>query len=206
MAELTLKYTPLNEAKRWADNPKKHDIDLLIKSIQKHGFQSPPKFDYTLDGIVAGNGRIAALLRMQETNTPPPKGIIVRDGEWLVPIVYGNDFPSVDQAIGYALDDNNITLLGGDFTDTTVMWDVEQYMALLQQAGDNCVSVSEVEMLMQASEEFAGEGGGGGQFLRFGEFKIPITDQELEALSQLANDYKAEHGDFEHFVTSLTSV
>lgn len=197
---LTLRYTPLNEIKLWSENPKKHDLELLIESIGKHGFQNPPKFDKTLDGIIAGNGRIAALLQMKERGLPLPTGIQSVDNEWYIPVVYGNDFSNTPQAIGYALDDNNITLLGGDFRDTTILWDVDRYMELIKQADG--VSISDVELLMQvqADEEFA-KTEGDKQYLRFGKYKIPISDEELDTLCQMVEEHQAEYGDLTDFVS-----
>ena len=62
---LRIEYIKLDQAALWEKNPKKHDIDLIIQSIEKYGFKDPPKFEPSLNnnegGFVEGNGRIEAL-------------------------------------------------------------------------------------------------------------------------------------------------
>jgi hypothetical protein len=53
---LELRYVPLSQAKRWDENPKRHDLDALVRSIELHGFGDPPKYDATLGALVYGNG------------------------------------------------------------------------------------------------------------------------------------------------------
>lgn len=123
----SIKFLPINEAYklRWDENPKEHDIGSIAESISRHGLVELPKFDATLGSIVAGNGRIEALVMMHRTNHEPPRGIVVDDdGTWLVPVLYGVDATSADEAIAYAIDSNNLVLAGGDFTplQAAKMW------------------------------------------------------------------------------------
>ena len=69
---LSLRYVPLAQAKRWDDNPKRHDIEALIRSIETHGFGDPPKYDVTLGALIYGNGRTEALERMRHDGASPP--------------------------------------------------------------------------------------------------------------------------------------
>ena len=71
--QLELRYIPLTQAKRWDENPKLHDLEALIRSIERHGFGDPPKYDAQLDGLVYGNGRIEALERMRSEGKTPPR-------------------------------------------------------------------------------------------------------------------------------------
>ena len=113
--KLKLRYIPLSHAKRWDQNPKRHDLEGLVRSIQAHGFGDPPKFDATLGGLVYGNGRTEALERLAAQGVPPPRGILQRkDGEWAVPVIFGVDAESEAAAVAFAIDHNNLTLLGGD--------------------------------------------------------------------------------------------
>ena len=70
--KLELRYVPLSQAKLWDENPKRHDIDRLIRSIETHGFGDPPKYDARLEGLVYGNGRTEALERMSRQGSDPP--------------------------------------------------------------------------------------------------------------------------------------
>lgn len=133
--QLELRYVPLPQAQRWDDNPKRHDLDRLIDSIETHGFGDPPKFDTTLDGLVYGNGRTEALERMQRAGKEPPRGILaLDDGDWAVPVIFGVDAESKAAAVAFAIDHNNLTLLGGDlgFADLLQIWDETGLQAALE--------------------------------------------------------------------------
>lgn len=171
---LKLKKMELGKIPLWDKNPKLHDFGSIIQSIHKYGFQDPPKYDQTLGGLVSGNGRVQALRMMKEDGYPAPSGVEVReDGEWLVPVMTGNDLQSEAEATAYALDHNNLTMLGGDgFTaiDVGRMWDRESYQALLMEVvHDPPVSVDgeDMDLLMSVftngslgsvSEEKAAQG------------------------------------------------
>ena len=136
---LELRYVPLHQASRWDENPKKHDIAGLIRSIEMHGFGDPPKYDAHLGGLVYGNGRTEALEVMKADGRPAPRGIAVDDsGEWAVPVIFGVDAESKAAAVAFAIDHNNLTLLGGGlgFTDMLAMWDEEGLQAVLEGAPD----------------------------------------------------------------------
>ena len=137
--KLRLEYIPLDQAKIWDDNPKRHDIGALIRSIELHGFGDPPKFDSSLDGIVYGNGRCEALALMRQEGKEPPRGVVkLKGGEWAVPILFGVDAKSKDAAVAFAIDHNNLTLLGGNlgFTDLISMWDEEGLQKVLVDIPD----------------------------------------------------------------------
>jgi hypothetical protein len=71
---------------------------------------------------------------MELQKQPVPRGIAVDDqGRWCMPIVFGCDAISEAEAIAYAVDDNNLTMAGGDFShwDMAKMWDREGYLQLL---------------------------------------------------------------------------
>jgi aryl-alcohol dehydrogenase-like predicted oxidoreductase len=136
---LELKYVPLSQAHRWDSNPKKHDLDRLIQSIETHGFGDPPKLDATLGCLTYGNGRVESLERMKAAGHPPPRGIgLLEDGEWAVPVIFGVDAESKAAAVAFAIDHNNLTLLGGDlgFTDLLQIWDEEGLQSVLLEAPD----------------------------------------------------------------------
>ena len=137
--KLELRYVPLSQAKRWDDNPKLHDIDALIRSIELHGFGDPPKYDARLDGLVYGNGRTEALERMRQEGKQPPRGILkLEDDQWAVPVIFGVDAKSKAAAVAFAIDHNNLGLLGGNlgFTDLISIWDEEGLQKVLTDVPD----------------------------------------------------------------------
>jgi len=127
---LRLEYVPLDTCVLWERNPKLHDIGGIVQSIQRYGFKDPLKYEPTLNagngGLVEGNGRAAALAMMRDQGDEPPRGVtIAKEGGWAVPVLFGVDAESEAAAEAYAVDHNNLTLLGGDLTgfDAVRMWD-----------------------------------------------------------------------------------
>lgn len=136
---LELRYIPLAQARRWDDNPKRHDLDALVRSIETHGFGDPPKYDATLEALVYGNGRTEALERMRQADKEPPRGIgVLDDGEWAVPVIFGVDAESHAAAVAFAVDHNNLTMLGGSLKleDLLAIWDEEGLRHLLESSPD----------------------------------------------------------------------
>ena len=134
---LELRYIPLDQARLWDDNPKRHDLEALARSIATHGFGDPPKFDATLGGLVYGNGRTEALGKMHADGQGPPRGVaVLEDGEWAVPVIFGVDAESRDAAVAFAIDHNNLTLLGGNLglADVLAIWDEEGLQRILADA------------------------------------------------------------------------
>lgn len=126
---IALEYWPLSKLleSRWTDNAKLHDIGSLALSIQRYGFRDPVEYDETLGAIVAGHGRVEALAGMfkngpSDPNQTWPPAYLKQDssGEWLVPVITGAQSISAAEAKSYALDHNNITMMGGDFTPAHV--------------------------------------------------------------------------------------
>lgn len=135
---LELRYVPLSTVRRWDKNAKKHDLGALAESIERYGFVDPPKFDPALNsgtgGLVYGNGRDEALAWMQAQKRPLPRGIAYDEArdEWCMPVIFGVDAASLAAAEALAIDHNNLTMAGGDFTalDMSRMWGPE-YSGLL---------------------------------------------------------------------------
>ncbi len=126
--QLRLEYIPLAKAVEWdwKDNPKLHDMGALARSLQKNGMIDPSKYDTSLKALIYGNGRMQALVAMKAQGLPPPRGVLVnkQSGEWVVPVMFGVDAKSAAAAKAAAIDHNNLTLMGGDFTavDMAKMW------------------------------------------------------------------------------------
>jgi hypothetical protein len=136
--QLQLKYIPISSELFWDDNPNSHDMGQLAESMETYGFRNPPIWDSNLNGgkggLVGGNGRNKVLLHMKTQCRKPPRGILEKDSDWLMPVVFGCDAESEAQAVAYAIDDNNTVLGGGNFTalDMANNWDKEKYLQVLQ--------------------------------------------------------------------------
>ncbi len=146
--KLELRYVPLDQALRlWPDNPKRHDLNALIKSIQLHGFGDPPKFDTKLNSLVYGNGRTEALERMRQEGMDPPRGILkLENNQWAVPVIFGVDAKSREAAVAFAIDHNNLALIGGNlgFTDLVAIWDeagLQKVLSDIPDAGELLASL-----------------------------------------------------------------
>jgi hypothetical protein len=136
---LTLEYIPLAQARRWDQNPKRHDLDALVRSITTHGYGDPAKYDSTLGALVYGNGRTEALERMKAEDKDPPRGIgVTEEGDWAVPVVFGVDAASKAAAVAFAIDHNNLTMLGGGLAveDILQIWDEEALQRVLGDLPD----------------------------------------------------------------------
>lgn len=111
---LRLEYVPLDLTLRWDRNAKRHDLRGIAASFAQHGFKDPAKFEPLLNGgrggIGEGNGRFEALAHLRDTGQAVPRGIVVADGVWLVPVLFGVDAASEAAAEAYAVDHNNLTL------------------------------------------------------------------------------------------------
>jgi hypothetical protein len=127
----------------WSENPKLHSIGDLVQSIEKHGFQELPRYDINLPNasgdagaIKAGNGRIETLAAMERDGMSLPRGL-AQDKltqAWVMPILVGTDADSLNAARAYAIDSNNLTMSGGDFTafDFQRLWNSDQYVDMLK--------------------------------------------------------------------------
>ena len=161
---LTLKYVELSTVAKWDRTKKKHDIDLIIKSLIKHGFKDPCKYEPALNigagGIVEGNGRIEALQTMKnQSPKKPPRGIYAEGNEWMVPVLFGVDAKSQSAAESYGYDHNNLTLGGSEIGLDGVMsmWEDEAVGDLfgLQAEGETPVSIGAdgMDALLEVDEE-----------------------------------------------------
>lgn len=138
----------------WSENPKLHDIGALVQSIEKYGFQELPRYDIHLPNvsggegaIKAGNGRIETLASMERDGMPLPRGLAQQKetNAWVMPILVGTDADSLNAARAYAIDSNNLTMSGGDFTafDFQRLWDSRLYVDMLKNlAMDDSLPVS----------------------------------------------------------------
>lgn len=135
--KLQIHYVPLDAPMLWDENPKLHDLGAMAASIRKHGFRDAPIFDATTGQIMAGNGRITCLRWMRAQGENAPRGILVDSaGNWNVPVQFGIDSASQEAAIAFAVDHNNLTLMGGSLTlfDIARIWDSDYGAKVAQWA------------------------------------------------------------------------
>ena len=132
----------------WNRNPKHHSIPNIRQSIQEHEFQELPKYDGILDGIKAGNGRVESLYFMEQDGDDLPRGLATNDqGQWAMPLLIGTDAGSVELAMAYALDSNNLTMMGSDFTnlDISKLWDQSIYSEILNEIAEQDIFPASVD-------------------------------------------------------------
>lgn len=117
-------------------NPKRHELDRIKRSIQQFGYVAPAIRDERTGRLVAGNGRTAALREMHDAGPGPadkqwpPRGVRVDDdGAWLVPVTCGWSSANDTEASAYLVADNRHTELGG--------WDNTELADMLQGIRDN---------------------------------------------------------------------
>jgi hypothetical protein len=76
---------------------------------------------------------------MRQAGKEPPRGIgVLDDGEWAVPVIFGVDAASKGAAMTFAIDHNNLTLIGGGLgiEDVLQIWDEEGLQRVLREIPD----------------------------------------------------------------------
>lgn len=149
-----IEYVPLDDLQRWPRNPKLHDGEHIERSIERFGFVNPILIDERTGRIVAGHGRLDALLMLRGRGDEPPERVQRgEDGRWYVPVVRGVSFNSDAEAQAYLITDNRAVELGGwdDQALVDMLQDVaEQSEDLLDAAG---FARNELERMLAAVHE-----------------------------------------------------
>ena len=115
----------LSELKKWPKNPKLHADEAIQKSITGFGFKQPILIDEKSGYMVAGHGRLDALVALKEQGKDPPENIRVQKAEWLVPVIRGIRFKDEKELEAYLIADNQTTIAGG--------WDEVKLAEILEQ-------------------------------------------------------------------------
>jgi hypothetical protein len=111
---LKTEYMQMDAIKKFANNPKSHDLSGISDSIGLYGYLQPMLIDERTETLVAGHGRLESLMRLRAASAPPPKYIVVdNDGNWLVPVTRGAEFKNEEQIRDFLLTDNQLTISGG---------------------------------------------------------------------------------------------
>lgn len=121
-----IEYLTLTElaGMRWADNPKDHDVGLMHELYEAFGFVAPLGVNDANGELLWGHGRVKTALQRKAAGDPPPERVVVRDGDWCLPVVRG---VSMDPEKGhrYAIADNRSSERGA--------WDDERLADVLSQ-------------------------------------------------------------------------
>lgn len=113
LQERRIEWVPLGDVQSAPSNPKEHDIGEICVSIGRRGFVELPAIDERTGRLVAGHGRIEALIKMQADKAPLPGGLKAEGGKWLVPVVRGWASKNDADAAAYLVASNRLVELGG---------------------------------------------------------------------------------------------
>ncbi len=84
-----LEYMPLSDLASAERNSKDHNPQEMRRSVARFGFIEVPTIDERTGRLVAGHGRRDDLIAAQAEGADLPDGIIIKNGEWHVPVVRG---------------------------------------------------------------------------------------------------------------------
>lgn len=112
-SRLHVQMVPLSQLLEWPGNPKEHDLETLGESFERFGYVEPIVYDEGSKRIVAGHGRREKLLAWKQSGKAPPARVVVRNGEWYVPVLRGVSFPNEHEAEAYLLTSNQSVISGG---------------------------------------------------------------------------------------------
>ena len=138
-----IEHLALSQLESWPHNPKQHATSAIIESIERFGFVTPLVVDENTGRLIAGHGRLEALIKIKAAGHPPPARVSIKDGDWLVPVLRGIGFSNEKEAEAYLVADNQTTIRGG--------WDEGALQALLVNHLDSLPGIgfmpSEIEAL-----------------------------------------------------------
>jgi DNA modification methylase len=112
---ISVEYWPLDDLlrARHPRNPKEHALDELDRSFSRWGYTAPVILDEASGNLAAGHGRVDGLEDRRQRGEGPPERVVVKEGEWFVPVLRGIAFEGPDELLAYLLADNRLTELGG---------------------------------------------------------------------------------------------
>lgn len=114
MAETTITYERLEDLHMAVRNPKLHATEAIIDSIRRHGFVGAVERDGRTGRLVAGHGRVVALMVMRTAGEATPSGVRTgEDDSWMVPVADGWASRNDLDAEHYIVAANHATRLAG---------------------------------------------------------------------------------------------
>ena len=112
-----IKYLPLQSLVSNPDNPKDHDIGMIVESIERFGFNDAVIVDGRTGMLVGGHGRVEALRAMWKTGVAAPAGIVMPAADqpldWLVPVQVGWSSKDDAEAMAFIIAINRAPERGG---------------------------------------------------------------------------------------------
>lgn len=201
-----IEYLVIDAIQSAKKNPKKHDIPGLIETMTQLGFGETPLLDERTGRLLAGHGRIEALVEMQKRKLHAPRGIRSVDDVWSIPVTRGYASESDEKAEAYLVSSNTQGVKGG--------WDGGELAGLLKGLADSGnlsgsgYDQTSLDALLRQVEEPHGEmmdpgDGGSARFgrgsvkievFRFGETQIPFSQEEAAEFKNLLDKYIAKTG------------
>lgn len=180
-------------------NPKRHAARELDASLERFGYVEPVVLDERTKRLVAGHGRVDALLARKKAGKEPPAGVAVQGGKWLVPVLRGWKSRTDAEAEAYLVASNRLVEAGG--------WDDAELARLLRDMPREDFAFTgfsdrELELLMATTGLTAEDAAPDappppagevwvqpGQLFRLGEHRIVCGDSTSpEAVAQLLGD------------------
>ena len=113
MSEISIDWVKLSDLNIEPTNPKEHDVEKIMLSIERFGFINPFIKNMETGKLLAGHGRKKALELMRRKELTIPDRLKEEDGDWLVPVVSGVQFDTEEEAMAYIIADNRLVELGG---------------------------------------------------------------------------------------------
>ena len=113
MDKINIEWVKLSELNIEPTNPKEHDVEKIMLSIERFGFVNPFIRNMKTGKLLAGHGRKKALELMRRKELTIPERLKEEDGDWLVPVVSGVQFDTEEEAMAYIIADNRLVELGG---------------------------------------------------------------------------------------------
>lgn len=154
-------YRPLDEVARAPRNAKRHDEENLAASLARFGYVEQITVDERTGRLVAGHGRLDALIARRDRGEDPPDGVTVdSDGVWAVPVARGWRSATDAEAAAYLIESNQSVMLPG--------WDPVGLSEMLDEIGRTDPSLLvpagfPPEVLARFLDGLPdGDGGGGG--------------------------------------------
>ncbi len=126
--QVRIEYIALQSVQPATRNPKRHNISELVNSIKRFGFVQPVAMNEESGRLVAGHGRLEALLVMKEAGEAAPARVVEKNGEWYVPVLRGVSFNNESEAEAFLVADNRLVEVGG--------WNEVEVARILQGLGD----------------------------------------------------------------------
>lgn len=126
---LAIDYRPIDSLRGAERNPKRHHPDVEASLVRFGLGDVAGVIDGRTDRLIAGHGRIEALRALQRSGAAAPRGVEVKDGVWLVPILTGYASKDAREAEALLLALNELTKAGG--------WNLGELEAALKGLGEH---------------------------------------------------------------------